>query len=644
MDLLSPVSDDEREDGEIVDDDLEDISDYSIPSSGKSDYSEGIIRAISLSSISDCGDRDYSERKALLKALTEAESVPRRCRRAALKARTKTSSSSVGSHKRRRHAIQEATRTRKHRRKSYSRSASLSSSSDSSLDERAMDRQTLQQLNKAVRIDTNNTTDEISHKTLKDRLKRMMQPDVEENLESSVKEDNYARLDETFDKELEELRLQALKSAMLKKHMERKKRKEAENAKLVQEGQELNSNDKENENNSNNPLIETKTIEIIDVDEDPAEITVDDDLDIMRAMLLASMSNKITTEQPSPNPVQPLNLGSLCLSSSSSPIPPEFVEKKKLTSNFTVPPVKPLIIRVNHDSESDTDFDYDEENNKNKLSPVEKTTTTKIQSSVEEFLRKQREQFEAKLAQNETKETSLDKSFLKLLPQSQQQEYKLLREKLLQAKKASKNPTTTTTKETKDKKDRSQPKGKYRELAPLVRKINAELAAQRRQEERVTLLQEQLKATRVQAALHQRRHAVLVAQLKKARAIVDLRWQKAKLEVQQQQQANQNSIPPKAVVEKAVSENNNVKSSSAIVEAVDTSRQSEMHPEKEPVQESTVVNVKVDLDVNVPEPMSYVSPLDKREVATSSNPLQTLCPYELFGVCKDTNCTFNHCP
>lgn len=140
------------------------------------------------------------------------------------------------------------------------------------------------------------------------------------------------------------------------------------------------------------------------------------------------------------------------------------------------------------------------------------------------------------------------------------------------------------------------------------------------------------------------------------------RWQKAKLEVQQQQQANQNSIPPKAIVEKAVNENNNVKSSSAIVEAVESSRQSEMHPEKEPIQESTVVNVKVDLDVNVPEPMSYVSPLDKRcvccftgnrcfeffcvcrEVATSSNPLQTLCPYELFGVCKDTNCTFNHCP
>ncbi|XP_017783210.1 PREDICTED: myb-like protein X isoform X2 [Nicrophorus vespilloides] len=529
MEVVSSLLVDEREDGEIVDDedvDFEEISDYSMPScGGKSDYSRNIIRAISLSSISgDSDDRDSEDQKNKFYFPTK---------------------------KRRRHG-----RVHIHKRR---RRISISSSSE---DEK-LDSRTLKQLKEAVRI---NVSDEFHHNSLRTRLKGMIDPDsqdeeclrtmalITQSNDKPKNEENEIHDNEKddHDKELSELRLEALKSAFLKKYIERKRRKEI--------------NDKENE--------EHKKVE--------ENVDIEEDVDVMRAMLLASMSKKITELPPSSTPIVQKHL----------PSKPTFI-------------VKPLIINLNSDSDSDSD-----NNNKTQQNP-------KISENVTALLRKQREEFEAKEEAKE--EALLDKSVVKLLSKAQQKEYQLLQEKLLQAKNLQVKKLLNGVHNNKDatskkkslldlqvqKDGRFQMKGKYKELAPLKKLVDQANLVRKQQDEKTKRLLKELNEAKLKLASDHKMYSNMVQKLLKAKENIDKR-------------TNVNKIELKApLVENTEAKNVPV----------------EVTP---PVDKNAIDTTN--------EVSKYVSPLDHREIKQpNANPLEFLCPYELFGVCRDKDCNFNHC-
>lgn len=435
----------EREEGEIVDDELEDVSDCSITSPfhlGKSVSATERLRPVSLSSISDSDLEDSRSRKnghyfRFLKSSTPY-GHPKTHRRGLLK--------------------------RKRRQGLKQKPAASSSDSE---DEK-LDRKTLQQLKEAVRIESSR---EIHQNSLRSRLKALIEPVSEKSqtededgvvpgntsickpatdqnvqeIEDSGKEKKASDADITDDKELAELRLEALKSAMLKKHLERKKRKALEKEQKVADKLENNDINKENtvdninreETNDGNA---NKKICLEETKKSDVSLPLDEDVDIMRAMLLASMSRKITEEsemnknligkEPEPAPTKPLTRSVVNRSSNFNLKPIKRTIKNNYCNNKlvynaktanknhvfkpSVPTVEPLIININNDSDSDMDIEDPEEND--------------ITKSVTDFLNQQRAEVEAKKVEKQV--FPLDKSVMRLLPFSQQIEYQRLKQQL----------------------------------------------------------------------------------------------------------------------------------------------------------------------------------------------------------------------
>lgn len=435
---IMETAESEREEGEIIDDELEDVSDCSITSPfhlGKSVSATERLRAVSLSSISDSDLEDSRKRKGghyvgVLKSNTSST-------------RLKTNRQPFRRSKRR-HVLNQARR--------------LTLSSSDSEDER-FDRKTLQQLKDAVHIDTSK---EHHHNSLRARLKALIVPvseksqneeeedrlvpdrdlvckaDTNQNVSEVEKTKEVNDADITNDKELEELRLEALKSAMLKKHLERKKRKAMEKEqKAAPENDEINKENAGNNVNkeSTNDGNANKRIRLEDTKKNDVNVSLDEDVDIMRAMLLASMSKKITGEAaanklPKLAPPKPLTR-TIVNKPFNIPKPIKrviknnYCQNNKLVYNAktadknntfkpSLPTVEPLIININNDSDSDMDIEEPEEND--------------ITKSVTDFLNQQRAEVEAK--KNEKETPLLDKSVMRLLPFSQQIEYHRLKQQL----------------------------------------------------------------------------------------------------------------------------------------------------------------------------------------------------------------------
>lgn len=413
---------DEHEEGEIIDD-FEDISDYSIPStsySGKSVSHRDLLHDVSLSSISD------NEPDALiyLDAFSSSRSKHSKRRR-----------NSIHCHRKKRHKCSDY--YRRHRLNRYVSPSSYSSdSSDIEIDPK-----TQKQLQDAIRIERSH----IHHNSLRTRLKAMLQTDNVQNKTEDEEENTLRTLAllsnskdavevepkqvdklkdaesmDDKDDELIELRLAALKSAVLKKAPEIRKRKCRQKPMLcTSKGYEVNKEN--NVNQENNVKEDSETIKGTELPDtklitDPTEanadisksISVEEDVDIMRAKLLASMSKKIASNLPKQTMVT---------NNSEKTI---FAKQQ--------PKIKPLIINLN-DSDSDTDITTKEgQQNKD-------NGDISLVNSVNEFLRKQRAAVEARNKSQKITQTALDKSVVKLLPKSQQREYHFLKQKLLLAKK-----------------------------------------------------------------------------------------------------------------------------------------------------------------------------------------------------------------
>lgn len=759
MDVVAIQDDDDREDGEIVDD-FEEISDCSIPSVGKCDNE--LLRAISLSSISDSADErpvHFVKEDSPRPQDPQLEDSERRTLQ---------------------HRIpQYRKRKRKHRQHHDAKRrcspqiiVDLVGNPTSSDEETAqVDKDTLRQLKEAVHIDNHS---DYHHNSLRSRLKAMIneQPssasDDEEidtlrtlallsNSKSELEKDGNdgeigdddipepELVDILDDRELLELRSAALKSAVLKKHQERKKRKEhVDNTEINKENTVNNDIAKEVDTNklTVEKALESKGAEaLISVQlqnncEDKKDVSVEEDVDIMRAMLLASMSTKITTktiatviQNQLPQRQQP----------KKQLIAPKRNQKTLQIAKptFTLPPVKPLIININNDSDSESDV----------KSPTKKPAEDLISQSVTEFLKLRRQQFEAKengvavvppqsgnppsngavlntkIIAN-TKEIKLvakevvnskendirrDLSGVKLLSKAQQREYQLLKRKLLLAKqkkliehikssevKRVENATPKaphTLKETLAdlqfrENGRLRVKGKYDSLAGLLQLVNGASVERQQCETRMKRLLDELTTAKGQLGQSHRKFTILVQRLIRQKDNIDARSMKTAVKVPVlSAKPTTPTIPsftvpitvpvtvvtstPKKMplkecklkISDIISETNALVQENGTSDLVQDcnlvgdigttdSNKVSINPEDETdkltdeiVKKdeviSTVLENSFETFPKVQGSIKYISPIDNR--TSTTDPFGTLCPYELFGDCKDTSCKFVHC-
>lgn len=474
---LSVSEDDEGlEDGEIVSDDFEAISDDSIVFTphGKSRTRKDPLPDLSLSSVSETEEQDRKLR--------------RKRRRSHNKRRT--------NHKKRRQTI----------------SPSLDKSDSESIPD--LDLQL--KLKAAVQVGSQ----EAHRNSLRTRLKAIMKeacpetdrqtPEVVDSCKDGLHDvalvtgsgsefesegfggdnaetdDTSAEVEE-LDSELIQLRLEALKTAVQNKFANkiRKKKESQVSDETNKENNNVSSETGSQENKNGDKVVNVPVVNSDSTDNTP--ISPDEDEDILRALLLASMSNKIT-KNPSNDltktvaPKIQTNVVSAKVPASKTLLTK--INNFKLNNNFktapkkpvqapiknmVTPQVKPLIICLN-DSDSDTEFSNSPEKiSTNGLThkataPVEK----EIENSVEKFLKEQRARAEAlvkPVAPKPVNKTppqritlynnkkpsnpqtplktnlpkSLEKSALKFLPAKKREEYKrlqiLLRQKKAQMRK-----------------------------------------------------------------------------------------------------------------------------------------------------------------------------------------------------------------
>ncbi|CAG9772706.1 unnamed protein product [Ceutorhynchus assimilis] len=333
-------TEDGPEEGEILSDDhLEDISsdesyDLDLLPNGKSIRNNHHLHALSLSSISDTS--------------IHGQSVPKTRRKR-------------HGHEHRGHCKRK--RTCRRRREC---STSSSDQEDTTLDVRLK-----AQLKAAIKFDSI----ENAHKnSLRTRLNAMVNGPVNEEPKSDsdlnhdtieiIASGSENRVDtpeiEDIDNELIQLRLAALKTAICNKYAKRTKRK--------------NDMNKENNTVEEVPQAQMNSNEIID--EDPAESnlppapSIEEDEDVLRAILLASMSKKITSYQPEPI----INNKNFKINNFNN-------VNRAFNKKIKMPQVKPLIIRINSDSE-DSDWDLSSpEKNVQKTNPVIKPEDSEVKFS-----------------------------------------------------------------------------------------------------------------------------------------------------------------------------------------------------------------------------------------------------------------------
>lgn len=463
----------EREEGELTDEELEDVSDSSISIGSIILRNSDIIcrqpfKELSLTSVSD----DSSD--VSIVNITKLQPEVRNSR--------------LRLSKRKQY---ESKRNSRYRNKRKQYSSFTDSSSDS--DDYIADKRVLRQLRDAVRISSTKKNSNISLRT---RLKRMIEPDSKNNsddeleclrdeaLKSKPRSNVTMCNDQNSinDEDLIKLRLVALQSAILKKHENRKRRKLEEdnnnkNPALIiinnnsNNSCNINDNDEllndivrdedkktvitieetavdDNDGNVNEPketvtdrLSDRNAANINDSDKEKTDVAegktsdntseiktdnkisdvlmktdkenqinqksvAEDDEDILRAMLLTSISKKIASN----NKVIASNNNNnnnkpLATSAPGAPLKTCEPSRNVVTLSSNAP-VKRLVINVNSDSESDN-------------SDVKKPTENRFEQKLSSFLR------EARIKSEQS-------DISKHLPRSQQLEYRQLKRKLYQ--------------------------------------------------------------------------------------------------------------------------------------------------------------------------------------------------------------------
>ncbi|XP_066141204.1 girdin isoform X2 [Euwallacea fornicatus] len=277
--------------------------------------------------------------------------------------------------------------------------------------------------------------------TPENRKNKIAQAEQVNDNRNSIAEE--VKENDEIDNELIQLRLDALKTALNSKFGNRLRKKK--------KSQTIDETNKENSsNNSENTSGEEK---ITETGIDPTQnstaaghesgnvpVSPEEDEDVLRALLLASMSKKIINETPKLTSTEKLPKK---LQQQTNKNLLKKINVFKLNNNFTVqnkfnkvvnpeiavtkpfvkpsvmiprvaPQVKPLIIRVNSDSDSDLDIGSNSEKSPvKKQSPQLVIQSTHLQeqidSSVDKFLREQRQMAENKLSRNKQKKIEIAK-------------------------------------------------------------------------------------------------------------------------------------------------------------------------------------------------------------------------------------------
>ncbi|XP_072396239.1 uncharacterized protein [Diabrotica undecimpunctata] len=446
--MSSPIEKD-KEEGEIVDDDYEEISDNSISfplnESGKSHPSKEQMSVICLSSLSEFEEDEYQRRVG--KIMKRGRKMKHH-----------------GHHRRKKKYIEKVHKSRK-LKKVLKR---IESSSD---DESINCRLVRKQLKAAIRVespsvDSTVRTEGNQVNCLKNRLLAMtklnddgvveqqcdiIKSDIENKADDPIVDSENA-LEQT-DIELTQLRLEALRTAVLNKFEHRKKKKYEE----LQKNQESPNTDNL-ETNKENSIQENGNINQPCTDKPNLQPTSPDeeDEDVLRAILLASMSKKMpkfaeskSNEEPEVEKVK-LN----------QPVIKPFIIQAKKPVPLRQHQIKPIIINIGSDTESE-----DEQNTRTIINakttelPVNGYQVGKeIESTVENFLKEQRAKIEEVQAvtkqvappKNQTVEITtpksktqpkmnesviLEKSSVKLLTKEKQLEYQKLLQRLKMAQK-----------------------------------------------------------------------------------------------------------------------------------------------------------------------------------------------------------------
>lgn len=391
----------DREDGEIIEDDFEDISDNSlILTTGKCISPKEHLREISLSSVSET---------------EEMGKLKHRCRR----------------------------NRRAHRKRKYSHRKTICLDSDS--DEYAeLDRKLLRA---AIHIDKSDCLPNSLHTRLKAMTTVGHDVNKEQKEESKEERECATISSDEGDDDLIQLRLEALRTAVFNKFKHKKivKIKEISESDGFEDIFSDNSekiNDKENELalnskssidqivNNRPPISEIQT----PVNSDNQNVQ-DEDEDVLRALLLASLSKKISEENnvvslqiPAQNTLTKIYSHTKTQQENNkkcinvNPYKKSGTNKKHLQHSK----VQPIIININCDSDSDDEG----------LNKSSKRSNMSIENSVEKFLKEQRAKVEEESIKNDSFQSNLfNKSSLKLLPKIKQIEYHNLLKKLHEAQK-----------------------------------------------------------------------------------------------------------------------------------------------------------------------------------------------------------------
>ncbi|XP_044747890.1 uncharacterized protein PFB0765w-like [Coccinella septempunctata] len=690
MECIYIKASDEREEGEIVDDDLEEISDDSIvpsPKTGKLNSPEENLRAISLSSVSDLEVMD--------------------------------SCSSVHHSDRRKHRRREGRKRKKPLRHIHRRSSGSTSEDEEMV-----------KTKKLLREAMSRDQEEIHNNSLRTRLKKMAQnssqpeeheincldcdnlqnnftssetvtitnkvENEEANRESAeAHETCNKRLGADGDDELIQLRLEALKTAVINKFQRKKRKVKPENqeeSKTLEVNKENSSVEVNTQNGASDNVqdISDRILPAANNSSPNSAINSEEEVDedILRAVLLASMAKKITNKVPSPS-LKKTNQ----TKSSSIPHKKQLETSKVGTKSIIDPPkIQPIIISINNpDSESEDEF-HDQvcaENDKNDNILDNKQLELKIDN----FLKQQRAEVEAKANSNSIPKTSINispqtrkvvkiNSLYKFLPQNKQLEYEELIQKLKSAEKKrkvkrlsgrisenkiQKNKSSLRTTENNSSTSRSNPsgsqqkqlrhvqhqlngrlqdKGKYHELSPLLKKLEEVNVEQKKHETLISQLLKQLKEAKTNSSKLQKLFNELMQDFLKKKEEIDRKTKVAPVPKQVVKPTPKLPVaPPKTNIDvqtpteplpikKQITNAHNSVHCKVILENCPIN-----------LEDPNDIEFKTFTKVENSEVPKYSSPLDYMESKNHKilNPMEILCPFEMDGLCRDKDCIYNHC-
>ncbi|EFA02148.2 DNA mismatch repair protein Msh3 [Tribolium castaneum] len=522
-------------------------------------------------------------------------------------------------------------------------------------------------------------SDEGLKKPLETRLKAMGGLAASAPEPPQKNEDTSDKMDDT---ELENLRLEALKTAILNKFQRRKRKKEE-----TLENKENDTPKDEKKTEEKNPVID-----------------LEEDEDVLRASLLAGLAKNITEKSVTTKPLPPPLPKPVVTALPKRPIN-NFKTTKKIT--VTKPLVKPLIIKV-----SDSDSDEEIEPKPSAPQAPKKTDLNVISSNVEKFLKEQRAKFESenkkrfKIVNND--KSILEKSAVKLLPKSQQLEYQQLLKRLRNAEKTKKarkinvqktepakvasecvpkasvevtvtpekvqvevkpqtngersdsekrkriiNELTTlqkTLKEIKMQRNGSlQIKSKYQTLTPIIRKITVTSNERKKQEQRIKTLMRDLNEAKTNLSKSHEKFSSLVKELIDKKAQLDKSYDNRKKE-NGSLDSNKNALPVTSTPIKAADVGDEATISTFVSSSTNNecedmdvcnSDEADQIDIVDPNDIDQIFKRQTPIKSSVPE---YVSPLcfNNYERYSHVDPLGIMCPYEVNGSCRDVDCTYKH--